>query len=82
MHENRPGSYISETTIFSTWNNAGMRVHDVSDADRPVEIAHWCPEPPPGQPAPRANDLYVDSNGIIYLTDRGRGGLYVLEYLG
>jgi hypothetical protein len=79
VHENRPGSFQSETVSYSTWNNAGLRVHDLSDPDRPVEIAHWVPEPPPDQEAPRTNDLYVDTDGLIYLTDRLKGGLYVLE---
>jgi hypothetical protein len=82
LHENRPGSYNSETLIFSTWNNAGLRVHDISDPDRPVETAHWVPETPDGQAAPRTNDLYVDTDGLVYVTDRGTGGLYVLEYNG
>ena len=79
LHENRPGSFQSETLIFSTWNNAGLRLYDVSDADRPTEVAHFNPEPPPGQEAPKANDLYVDADGLIYLTDRLKGGLYVVE---
>lgn len=82
VHENRPGSFVSETLIFSTWNNAGLRIHDVSDADRPTEVGHFMPEPPPGQEAPAANDLFIDPQGIIYLTDRRKGGLYVLEYTG
>jgi len=28
------------------------------------------------------NDLYVDTDGLIYVTDRIKGGLYVLEYTG
>ncbi|HZS00511.1 MAG TPA: hypothetical protein VFE37_17480, partial [Chloroflexota bacterium] len=79
LHENRPGSFQSERLIFSTWNNAGLRLHDISDPDRPTEIAHFNPEPPPGQEAPKANDVYVDADGLIYLTDRLKGGLYVVE---
>ena len=70
LHENRPGSFQSEQVIFSTWNNAGLRLHDIGDPDRPTEIAHFNPEPPPGQDAPKANDVYVDADGLIYLTDR------------
>jgi hypothetical protein len=37
------------------------------------------PEPPPGQPVPQINDLFVDSNGLVWVTDRITGGLYLLE---
>ena len=30
LHENRPGSFQSESLIFSTWNNAGLRLYDGS----------------------------------------------------
>lgn len=54
----------------------------MSAADRPAEVGHFMPAPPPGQAAPVANDLFVDRQGIVYLTDRRKGGLYVLEYTG
>lgn len=28
------------------------------------------------------NDFYVDTDGLIYVTNRIRGGLYILEYTG
>ena len=31
IHENRPGSFQSETLIFATYQNAGVRVYDISD---------------------------------------------------
>jgi hypothetical protein len=79
LHENLPGSYRSETLIFVTYFNAGLRVYDVADAAQPREIAYWVPEAPAGQIAPQINDLYVDESGLIYTTDRIGGGLYVLE---
>ncbi len=36
------------------------------------------PEPPPGQAVPQINDLFVDSSGLVWATDRIGGGLYVL----
>jgi hypothetical protein len=80
VHENRPGSFQSETLIFSTWFNAGLRIVDMSDADRPVEVGHFVPPPAPGRDAPQSNDLYVDTDGLIYMTDRYGGGLDVIEY--
>jgi len=79
LHENRPGTFVSEEIVFVTYFNAGLRVYDISQAAEPREIAHWLPEPPPGQEAPQINDLYVDASGLVYVTDRISGGLYVLE---
>jgi hypothetical protein len=80
LHENRRGSYVSDVTIFATWFNAGLRVYDISDKYRPEEIAHFVPPPPAGQQGALFNDLYVDDTGIVYVTDREKGGLYVLQY--
>ena len=56
-----------------------MRVFDLADPAAPVEIAHWVPETPPGQEDAQSNDLFVDAAGLVYVTDRIGGGLYVLE---
>jgi hypothetical protein len=79
LHENRPGSYVSEEIVFVTYFNAGLRVYDLSSPEEPHEIAHWLPETPAGQEAPQINDVYVEANGLIFVTDRISGGLYVLE---
>lgn len=79
LHENLPGSYRSDTMVFVTYFNAGLRVYDVSDARNPREVASWVPETPAAQKAPQINDLYVDSSGLVFVTDRITGGLYVLE---
>ncbi|MDQ1563126.1 MAG: hypothetical protein QOI14_77 [Actinomycetota bacterium] len=79
LHENRAGSYRSDRLIFSTWFSAGVRVHDLSDLEQPREIAHWVGETPAGQQAPQSNDLWVDDDANIWVTDRIGGGLAVLE---
>ena len=82
LHENRPGpSFHSETLIFGTYFNGGLRVHDISDPFQPKEVAHYVPPAPPGSRAGaiQINDVYVDENRIIYAADRFGGGLYVLE---
>ncbi|MCW2760750.1 MAG: hypothetical protein JWR85_951 [Marmoricola sp.] len=79
FHENRIGSYRSERILFATYFNAGVRVYDLADVEKPVEIAHWVSEAPEGQAAPQANDLFVDSSGLIWVTDRGNGGVAVLQ---
>jgi hypothetical protein len=79
LHENRAGSYRSERLVFVTYFNAGLRVYDLEDPAHPVEVAHWVPEPPPGQAAPQVNDLFVESGGLIWATDRYAGGVFALE---
>jgi hypothetical protein len=79
LHENRPGSYVSGEVVFCTYFNAGLRVYDLADAAAPVEVAHWIPDTPPGQEAVQSNDLFVDEEGLVYVTDRVGGGVAVLE---
>ena len=78
LHENRPGSYVSEEIVFVTYFNAGLRVYDLADPAQPVEIAHWIPEIPPGQQEVQINDVFVDAAGLVYATDRVQGGVYIL----
>ena len=59
-----------------------MRVTDITDADQPREVGHFLPPAPPGEAAPEINDLYVDRDNLIYLTDRRSGGMYIVEYTG
>jgi hypothetical protein len=78
LHENQPGGYRSERLVFATYFSAGVRVYDLADPAHPAEVAHWVPEPPGGQPVPQINDLFVDEGGLLWVTDRIGGGLYVL----
>ena len=68
--------------MVATWFSAGLRVYDIRDPYRPEEIAAFLPETPKGQRGCRISDVFVDDRGIIYATDRAKGGLYVLEYTG
>lgn len=79
LHENRDGSYRSERIVFVTYFNAGVRVFDLADPAAPVEVAFWVPETPDGQEDAQSNDLWVDPDGTVFVTDRIGGGLYVLE---
>jgi hypothetical protein len=89
LHENRPGSFVSEETIFATYHNAGVRVFDIRDQYRPREIAFWVPPVPARMIDPRPRvarnalscDCYVTADGIMYVTD-WNAGLHVLEYEG
>ena len=79
FHENRLGSYRSERIVFATYFSAGVRVYDLQDPERPVEVAHWVPDAPAGQAVPQSNDLFVDDGGLVWVTDRISGGVAVLE---
>ncbi len=81
VYENQPGStcFFSDNLIFATLFNAGVRVYDTSDPFHPEEVAYFVPEIPEGAPSNGINDVYVDENGIMYVVDRLKGGLYILE---
>ncbi|HEX5118050.1 MAG TPA: hypothetical protein VFW65_22940 [Pseudonocardiaceae bacterium] len=79
LHENRAGSYRSERIVFATYFSAGLRVYDLADPERPTEIAHWVGDAPAGQPVPQSNDLWVEADGLVWVTDRIGGGLTALR---
>jgi hypothetical protein len=89
LHENRPGSFQSEETIFATWHNAGVRVFDIRDQFAPKEIAFWVPPAPRKLVdthtgvalAPQSCDVYVRPDGLMYVSD-WNAGLHVLQYNG
>jgi len=89
IHENRPGSFISSQLIFATYQNAGIRVFDMSDAFVPKEVGALVPPQPKTLADTRPNrprviqsaDVFVDTKGLIYATDYN-AGLYILEFNG
>ena len=89
LHENRPGSFVSERLVFATYQNAGVRVVDLADPFVPREVAAWVPPAPsrmfdtrPGRPRViQSCDVFVDAAGVLYVTDYN-AGLYVLQYEG
>jgi hypothetical protein len=89
IHENRPGTFVSSELIFATYQNAGIRVFNIRDQYRPVEIAALVPPAPRRLMDHRPNracviqsaDVFVDRDGIVYCTDYN-AGLYIVEYVG
>ena len=63
--------------VFVSWFNAGVRVLDIRDPSRPVEVAYFIPA---GDPL--TNNVEVDERGYIYIVDRGSLGMHVLELTG
>jgi hypothetical protein len=89
LHENRPGSFVSSELIFTTYQNAGVRVFDIRDRYAPREVGALVPPAPaklvdsrPGRPKViQSADVFVDAAGIVYSTDYN-GGLHVMEFQG
>ena len=89
LHENRPGSFRSSSTVFATWQSAGLRVFDISDPFRPTETGHWVPPPPQTWFEPmrgrakvvHAADVFVAADGLAYMTDYDTG-LTILQWRG
>ena len=89
LHENRPGSFQSEQLIFATYQNAGVRVFDITDPFAPRAVAHFVPPAPERMVDPRpnrprviqSNDVYVAQDGLMYVTDVN-AGLTILRYKG
>jgi hypothetical protein len=89
LHENRPGALQSSHLIFATYHNAGLRVFDIANAFEPRETAYYVPPPPEtlvdfrptAAKVIQSCDVFVDTNGIMYMTDTN-AGLYILQYKG
>ncbi|MGN6572461.1 MAG: LVIVD repeat-containing protein [Pseudolabrys sp.] len=89
IHENRPGSFVSSNLIFATYQNAGIRVFDISNAFAPKEVGALVPPAParlmdkrPNRPRViQSADVFVDAGGLIYATDY-TGGLSIIEFEG
>ena len=62
IHENRPGplSLRSDTLVYATFFNAGIRVFDTTNPFQPQEVAYYIP---------RISEA-ADANGIMYLVDQ------------
>lgn len=82
IHENRPGSLIDDQILYVTYFNGGLRIIDIQDKYRPVEVGYFIPEKPEGQEAIQTNDVFVDHDGLIHIVDRYDGTMYILEYTG
>jgi hypothetical protein len=90
LWENRPDAYRSSRYLFETYQNAGLRVFDLKNPYRPEEIGYFVPPPPALSMDARAPgvkqilhsaDLYVEPNGLVYITDFN-AGLYIAEWTG
>jgi hypothetical protein len=82
--------------VFVSWFNAGVRAVDVRDPYFPQEVGYFVPAPNANtEPscvksagearckiAIQTNNVEVDDRGFIYMTDRNRTGMHILELTG
>lgn len=86
IYENRPDGMVTSDTIYSTYQNAGIRVTDIRNPYRPEEVAAFVPPGPkrlmdrrPNRPLViQSCDVWVSAEGLVYSSDYN-GGLFVLE---
>jgi hypothetical protein len=90
LHENRPGAFQSSDLIFATYQNAGLRVFDIANPYRPEQVGFFVPpakfefwmDPRPDRPRViHSVDVFVDKEGLMYLTDFN-AGLHILQWKG
>lgn len=87
LWENRAGGFVTSDYVFATYQSGGLRIYDIRNPYRPEEIAWFVPPPPKGWFDPRGDikkvlhsvDVWIDPNGLMYLTDYN-AGLYILEW--
>lgn len=86
IYENRPDGMVSSDTIYSTYQNAGIRVTDIRNPYRPEELAAFVPPAPnrlmdkrPGRPRiVQSCDVWVSVDGLVYANDYN-AGLFIME---
>ncbi len=70
----QPHEYVGpDNLVYAAWFSGGLRVIDISNPYRPEEVAHYVPKPAPGFRSAQTNDLFVATDGLIYLIDRNNG---------
>jgi hypothetical protein len=89
IYENRAGGWQDTSTVFVTYQNAGLRAFDIGNHYQPRQTAYFVaasaePDPaaPDNGPVPlHAVDVAVTADGVCFLTDLAKG-LYSLQYQG
>lgn len=80
--ETRDGKLIDGNLLFIAYFNAGLRVVDISNPFKPVEVGYYVPEATQANRNIQTNDVDLDHRGFIYITDRSGSGMHILEYQG
>ena len=78
-HQPHEDVHVKGDLIYAAWFSAGLRIINIADPYRPVEVGYFIPEPK-GQVMVQTNDVFVDDRGLIYIIDRLEGGLDILKH--
>jgi hypothetical protein len=83
--QHQPHLFTSETRVFMTYFNAGVRLYDIADAAHPREVAYFVPPDPvrrlgilPTELVAQTEDVLVDARGYAFVTDKNQG-VYVVR---
>ena len=68
----QPVEKIEGNEVPAAWFAQGLRILDIRNPRAIRDVAHYIPDTQSGKRV-CANDVYVDSRGLIYLIDRWRG---------
>src|SRR6267378_2196277 len=85
-HHHSPFTDHSDTLVYLTYFNAGLRIYDISNATLPKEVAWFIPPDPVHRYGPQpvgslveqTEDVLVDTRGYIYVTNKNQG-LWILK---
>jgi hypothetical protein len=89
MLHHSPFTDHSDTHIYLTYFNAGLRIYNIEDPRAPVEVGYFLPPDPTERFGPQppdalvlqSEDVLVDRRGFIYLSNKNQG-LWILRYTG
>ncbi len=81
---------FTDKLAWIAYFNAGVRVVDLADPLRPIEVGYYVPKATAlthpmvmGQPAvTQMNDVDIDHRGLAYASDRAGTGLFILRFTG
>ena len=69
----QPHEFVGpDNLVYAAWFAGGLRIVDIGNPRRPVEVGRYVPQ---------SNDVFVDPRGFIYLIDRANG-LDILRFTG
>jgi hypothetical protein len=69
---------VYDTVLGVTWFSRGLRLVDIRDPFRPVEVGSFVPDLVGSGRSAQSNDVFYDGNGLLYVIDRFNG-LDILE---
>jgi hypothetical protein len=76
----QPHEFVGrDNLVYAAWFSRGLRVIDISNPYLPTEVGHYLPAPIKGNRFAMSNDVFVDTQDLIYLIDRN-DGLEILRF--